>query len=101
LLIEHAGNADALQLATGELVAAGKQLVGQIDAFQRGASAGHVERVNQRSQRFPGRPLAELAGQHGGYHALPAGNRRRLMDGADAGAQGAIVPVDGENTAKI
>ena len=40
LLVEHAGDADALQLAAGELVAAGEQLVGEIDAFKGGAGAG-------------------------------------------------------------
>jgi len=32
--------------------------------------------------------LAELAGQHGGDHALPAGNGRRLVHRANTAAQG-------------
>ena len=87
-LVQHAGNAHALQLAAGELVAAGEQLVIQLHTGQRFARAGNVLRVGQRRQRLPQRPLAQLARQHGGNHALAQRNGRGLVHGANAGAQG-------------
>lgn len=47
LLVEDAGDADALQLAAGKLVTTGEQFVGQVNAVQRSASAGDIERVDQ------------------------------------------------------
>ncbi|KAF5290196.1 hypothetical protein FQR65_LT20676 [Abscondita terminalis] len=66
LLVEHAGNAHALQLPARELVAAREQLVGQVHAAQRLARAGRVLRVQERGQGLPGRPAAQGAGQHSG-----------------------------------
>ncbi len=76
LLVKHAGNSDALQLATGKLVAAGEQFVGEIDTLQRGARTADVERVDQRDERLPPRPLAEFASQHRRYNPLPTRNGR-------------------------
>lgn len=89
LLVEHARNAHALQLATRERIAARKQLVGQIHALQSGACTGDIHGVGQGGERFPGGPLPELAGEHGGHHALPAGQGRRLVHRTNACAQGA------------
>ncbi len=57
LLVKHAGDADALQLAAGELVATGEQLVGQVNTVECCPRPGDIERVEQGGQRFPGRPL--------------------------------------------
>ena len=70
---ERAGNADALQLTAGKLVAASKQLVGQIDPVERRTRAAYVERVDQRQQRLPAWPPAKPPGQHGRHHPLTAG----------------------------
>ena len=88
LLVEHAGDADALQLAAGELVATGEQLVGQVDTVECCPRPNDIERVKQGGQRFPRRPLAELACQHAGNDALPSGKGRRLVHCANAAAQG-------------
>ena len=62
LLLQNAGDADALQLAAGELVATLENFVGQVEPGQRFACAGNIERIKQRGQRFPDRPLAAPAG---------------------------------------
>ncbi|MCY1449710.1 hypothetical protein D9M71_664680 [compost metagenome] len=76
-----------MQLAAGKLVAALEQLVGEVEALERGARAGDVDRIDQAAETFPQRPLAEAPGQHGGDHPLPRRQRRRLVDQADARTQ--------------
>ena len=91
MLVEHPGNADALQLAAGEAVAALEQAVGEVEPGQRRPGAGDVDRVEQRKQPLGRRPASEAAGEDGGDDAQARRNRRRLMDGADARAQAAQV----------
>ena len=88
-LVQHAGDADALQLAAGEAVAAVEHAVAEVEPRERLARAGRVARQQQRGERLPGRPRAEPAGEHGGDDAQPRRNRRRLVHHADARAQGA------------
>ena len=87
LLVEHAGDADALQLAAGKPVATVEQAVGQVEARQHLLRPGDVRRIKQRGQPFPGRPGAEPPGQDGGDHPQARRNRRRLVNGADARPQ--------------
>jgi hypothetical protein len=87
LLVEHAGDADALQLAAGKSVATVEQAVGQVEARQHLLRPGNVGRVEQRGQPLPGRPAAQAPGKDGGDHPQARRNRRRLVDGTDARAQ--------------
>jgi len=52
LLVEHPGDADALQLAAGELVAAHVELVRQVQSGKRFGRAAAVQRVDQAEQAF-------------------------------------------------
>src|SRR5450755_1054749 len=86
-LVEHAGDADALQLASREAVATIEDAIAEVEAGQRLASASGVARHEQRGERLPGRPRAEAPGEDGGDNAQPRRDRRSLVDDADARAQ--------------
>src|ERR1019366_1196385 len=86
-LIQHAGDADALQLAAREAIATVEDAIGKIERRQRRARACDVAGYDERGQRLPRRPGAEPAGEHRRDDAQPWWNRRALMDDADAGAQ--------------
>ena len=88
-LVEHAGDADALQLAAREAVAAVEDAVAEVEPRERRARACGIARHEQRGERLPGRPRAEPAGEHGGDDAQPRRDRRALVDDADARAQAA------------
>ncbi|MCY1430653.1 hypothetical protein D9M71_466040 [compost metagenome] len=92
LLVQGAGDADPLQLAAGQLVAALEQLVGEIQALQCGPGAGDIDRIDQAGQTFPQRPLTETPGQHGGHHPLPGWQGRCLVNQPDARAQALACP---------
>lgn len=49
-LVQHAGDADALQLATGKLIAALVELVGNVQTRQGGLSAGGIQWMQQVEQ---------------------------------------------------
>ena len=86
-LVQRARDADALQLAARESVAALEQTVFQRQPCQRFMCPGDVRRPEQRGERSRRRPFAESPRQHGRHHAQPWRNRRRLVHGADARAQ--------------
>ena len=86
-LAEHAGDADALQLATGKLVAVLIQLVAEVEAGQGGTGGLTLLRVDQVEQGLGQRPVAEATGQNRGDHALARWQWRALVDQADAPAQ--------------
>ena len=84
-LVEHAGDADALQLAAGEPVAAVEQRDrrGRSRASAARAPAASPGSSSEASARQR-RPGAEPAGQHRGDDAQPRRDRRALVDHADA-----------------
>jgi hypothetical protein len=86
-LVERARDADALQLPAGETVAAIKQPVRKVHAGERRLGAGNVQRIDQRSERAPERPLPEPAGQYRRHETLSGWQWRRLMNRADSRTQ--------------
>ena len=87
LLVERPGDADALQLATGQLIAGGVEAIGEIQRRQGRRGAGAIQRMHQADQAARQRPLAETSGQHRSDDALARRQGRRLVDQADTGAQ--------------
>ena len=86
-LVEHAGDADALQLAARESIAAIEDPIAEVEPVERVARAGGVARDQQRGERLPRRPGAQAAGENGGDDAQARRDRRALVDDADPRAQ--------------
>ncbi|MNY12309.1 hypothetical protein D3C86_1453810 [compost metagenome] len=86
-LVQHPGNAHALQLAAGQLLALGEQLVTQVQLDQCRPRPRNIHRMQQAQQAFGKTPLAELSGQHRRDHPLPRWQWRRLVNQADARPQ--------------
>src|SRR5664280_144733 len=74
-LVEHAGDADALQLTARKTIASIEDPVREVEGRQRLPHAGDVARHDQRSERLPRRPAADPAREHGGEDAQPGGDR--------------------------
>lgn len=86
-LIQHPGNAHALQLAAGQLLAVSEEFVTQIQAGEGRTGAGNIRGMQQIQQALAQTPLAEFTGQHRRYHALARRQRWGLMHQADARTQ--------------
>ena len=82
-LVEHAGDADALQLAAREAIAAVEDAVAEVEPVERGARAGGIAGDDERRDRLPRRPGAEAAGEDRGDDAQARRDRRALVDDAD------------------
>ena len=92
-LVQHAGDADALQLAAREPVAAVEEAVVEVEAGERRRAPRRVAAAtsSDASARQTGQH-AEPAGEHGGDDAQARRDRRRLVDDADAARAAAAAP---------
>ena len=73
LLVEHARNAYALLLTTGELIATGKEFIRQVETVQLVTGAINITWVAQRKTGAGQRPLAQPSCQYRSNYTLPRG----------------------------